>query len=231
MSVIEVEGIKVELERKRIKNFNLTVKAPYGKVKLTYPYRATKRDYETFIYSKLTWIKKQQSKFLSVKLPKPLEYKSGEKVWFLGEEYYLIVQEFHKRLVEFEKDVIHLSVLKTDTKEDKQRLLNEYYRKELYKVLFPIVKKWEPVMHVSVQETRIRNMKTLWGSCNIEARRIWLNLELIKYELDCIEYVVVHEMVHLLERLHSPRFYKLMDRFLPDWHHRQALLNQKLNKK
>lgn len=228
MQLIEIEGITIKLERKRIKNFNLTVRAPYGEVRLSYPYRARKKDYEYFIQSKITWIKKQQAKFKSVKTPKPLEYKSGEKVWFLGEENYLNVQISSKRFVKTDRKYVYLSVLKSDTKLEKEALLSAFYRKELYSILLPLVKKWEPIMKVNVSETRIRNMKTLWGSCNINVHRIWLNLQLIKYEKDCIEYVVVHEMVHLLERLHSPRFYKLMDDFLPDWRQRQALLNQKI---
>lgn len=204
MRVFEIEGIKVELERKRVKNFNLTVRSPHGEVKLTYPYRATKQDYGTFIQSRIPWIKKQQNKFKNLTVPPPLEYVTGEKVWFLGKEFELIVKISPKRLVEFTQDEIHIAVLKTDTKQEKQKLLNEFYRKELYKLLNPMVKKWEPIMQVTVQETRIKNMKTLWGSCNIKAQRIWLNLELAKYDIDCIEYIVVHEMVHLLERLHSP---------------------------
>lgn len=226
MHFIEIEGIKVHLQRKRIKNFNLTVKAPYGEVKLSYPYRASKKDYEYFILSKISWIKKQQIKFSNIEVPKPLQYKSGEKIWFLGEEYHLVVQVSSKRLVEIKNNKMYLFVLKTDNIQERKQLVHDYYRKEFYLILLPIVKKWEPIMQVSVDETRIRNMKTLWGSCNINARRIWLNLQLIKYEIDCIEYVVVHEMVHLHERLHSPRFYKLMDHFLPDWRQRQALLNQ-----
>jgi len=225
MRVFEIEGIKVELKRKRVKNFNLTVRSPHGEVKLTYPYRATKQDYETFIQSRIPWIKKQQNKFKNLTVPAPLEYITGEKVWFLGKEFELIVKMSPKRLVEITEDEIHLAVLKTDTKKEKQKLLNEFYRKELYKLLNPMVKKWEPIMQVTVQETRIKNMKTLWGSCNIKAQRIWLNLELAKYDIDCIEYIVVHEMVHLLERLHSPRFYRFMDDYLPDWRHRKTLLN------
>lgn len=227
MHVIEIEGIKIQLERKRIKNFNLTVNAPYGEVKLTYPYHVRKQDYERFIYSKLAWINKQRAKFYNKKTPKSLEYKSDEKVWLLGKEKYLTVQVAPKRHVEMKNNKVYLFILKTDTKKEKEQLLHEFYRRELYGILLPLVKKWEPIMRVSVNETRIRNMKTLWGSCNINVHRIWLNLQLAKYENDCIEYVVVHEMVHLLERLHSRRFYKLMDEFLPDWRHRQALLNQK----
>lgn len=228
MQVIKIEGIEIQLEKKQIKNFNLSVKAPYGEVKLTYPYRVRKQDYERFIYSKLTWIKKQQAKFPNVKMPKPLEYRTGEKIWFLGKETYLTVEVSSKRFVEVKGNEVYLFVLKTDIKQEKEQLLHEFYREELYGILLPLVKKWEPIMQVSVHETRIRNMKTLWGSCNINVHRIWLNLQLVKYEKDCIEYVVVHEMVHLLERLHSARFYKLMDGFLPDWSQRQALLNQKI---
>ena len=227
MGFIEIEGIKIQVEKKRIKNFNLRVSGPYGEVKLTYPYRVNKEECHYFIRSKLSWIKKQQNKYKNVKIPKPLAYDTREQHLFLGEELALNVQLASRRFVEINDNQINLSVLKSDTKKEREELLYSFYRMKLYDILFPLVKKWEPIMQVKVNETRIRNMKTLWGSCNIQAHRIWLNLQLVKYDYKCIEYVVVHEMVHLLERLHSPRFYQLMDEFLPDWRKRQQLLNQK----
>lgn len=229
MSFIEVEGIKVQLEKKRIKNFNLRVKAPYGEVKLSYPHRVKKQECYRFVQSKISWIKKQQMKFYNLKVPEPLMYTTGEKIFFMGEEKELYVELSTKRFAEMRGNKLCLFVLESDTKVEKKQLMNEYYRKELYKVLFPLVKKWEPIMQVSVKETRIKNMKTLWGSCNIRAARIWLNLKLAEYDIKCIEYVVVHEMVHLLERLHSPRFYRLMDEFLPNWRHFQDKLNRKID--
>ena len=227
MQVITIEDVKIEVERKKVKNFNLTVKAPNGKVKLTYPYHASEQDYQKFLYSKINWIKQKQNKYKNFKVPKQLEYKTGEKVWFLNHKYDLKIKFSTKRSVKLSDNNISLYILKTDLKVDKQKLLNEFYRGELYKILYPLVKKWELPMKVVVNETRIRNMKTLWGSCNIKARRIWVNLELIKYDKKCIEYVVVHEMVHLLERLHSKRFYKLMDKYLPDWREREIILNKR----
>lgn len=227
MDFIEIEGIKIQLEKKRIKNYNLRVSAPYGEVKLTYPYRIKKAECYYFIQKKLPWIKKQQNKYKNVKVPLPLAFKTGEKLFFYGKEHIINVQLSSKRCVDVNQGEINLFVLKTDEKKDREKLLHSYYRKELYDTLYFLVNKWEPIMQVKVNETRIKNMKTLWGSCNIQAKRIWLNLHLVKYDIDCIEYVVVHEMVHLLERLHSPRFYQLMDQFLPDWRKRQKLLNQK----
>ncbi len=227
MDFIEIDGIKIQTEKKRIKNFNLKVSGPYGEVKLTYPYRIKKEECYDFIQSKLTWIKKQQNKYKNVKIPKPLAYETGEKLSFLGEKMNLNVELSSKRFIEIYNNQINLGVLKSDTKKEREELLYSFYRIKLYDILFPLVNKWEPIMQVKVNETRIKNMKTLWGSCNIQAHRIWLNLQLVKYDFKCIEYVVVHEMVHLLERLHSPRFYRLMDEFLPDWRTRQKLLNQK----
>lgn len=227
MNFIEIEDIKIHIEKKRIKNFNLTVRAPSGEVKLTYPYHVRKRDLNIFIQRKLPWIKKQQQKYHNIKVPEPLMYKSKEKIYYLGKEKELNVKESAKRFVEIKDDHLNLYVLKTDTRKERERLINEFYRGELYEVLIPLVNKWEPIMQVRVNETRIKNMKTLWGSCNINARRIWLNLKLANYDVKCIEYVVVHEMVHLLERLHSPKFYKLMDRFLPHWRDTEDKLNKK----
>lgn len=226
MKNIEVEGIKVQIEKKRIKNFNLTVKAPLGEVKLTYPSHLKQQDAYQFIKKKLAWIHKQQAKFNTMTVPKPLEYIDGEKIFFLGEGNKLNLQIASKRSVTKSANQIYLNILEKDTKKEKEQLLNAFYRNELYKVIKPIVEKWEPIMQVEVYETRIKNMKTLWGSCNIKAQRIWLNLQLAKYDKQCIEYVIVHEMVHLHERLHNKRFYTLMDKYLPDWKERERMLNK-----
>lgn len=226
MKNIEVEGIKVQIEKKQIKNFNLTVRAPYGEVKLTYPSHLKQQDCYRFIKKKIAWIQKQQVKLKAMKLPKPLDYRDGERIYLLGEANKLNLQLASKRSVTKSVNQIYLNILKNDTRKEKEQLINEFYRKELYQVIKPIVKKWEPIMQVEVYEARIKNMKTLWGSCNIKAQRIWLNLQLAKYDKQCIEYVIVHEMVHLHERLHNKRFYRLMDKYLPDWKEREHVLNR-----
>src|SRR5699024_12166627 len=125
-----------------------------------------------------------------------LIYKTGKKVWFLNHEYDLKIKFSTKRSVKLSDNNISLYILKTDLKVDKEKLLNEFYRGELYKILYPLVNKWELPMKVVANETRIRNMKTLWASCNIKARRIWVNLDLIKYDKKRIENVYVHVMVY-----------------------------------
>ncbi len=109
-------------------------------------------------------------------------------------------------------------------RDERQVLLEDWYRRQLKKVIPDFISRWEPVLGVHVKEWRVRKMKTRWGSCNIQAQRIWLNLELAKKPLKCLEYIIVHEMNHLLERYHNTRFYRLMDSWMPDWRDYKELL-------
>jgi predicted metal-dependent hydrolase len=123
---------------------------------------------------------------------------------------------------------LELHVRRRSRLDERQRTLHEWYRGELKLLIPPLVDKWQPLLGVSVAEWGVKRMRTRWGTCNIRARRIWLNLELAKCPVECLEFVVVHEMVHLLERRHSVRFKSLMDTFLPDWRERQRTLGGRL---
>ncbi len=215
---IEVSGIEVEVSQKRIKNLYLRVSKQTGKVRASVPLFVSERGIREFIQSRTEWIRKQQKKIKS-RIPKEeLSYKDGSAHYFKGEKKHLEVKTTSGReTVELIDDRFIIKVKDLSDVQKVEKLLTEWYRAFLKNEIPKLIDKWEPVMEVKVREFGVRKMKTRWGTCNINKKRIWLNLELAKKSPGCLESVVVHEMVHLLERYHNKRFYGFMDRFLPDW--------------
>jgi hypothetical protein len=228
MENIKVGEIRVRVERKDIKNIHLSVHPPDGKVKLSVP-KTTKEDtIRLFLISKITWIKKQQKKFDNQARQSPREYISGESHYFFGKRYRLNVYETNKKQrVEIKNNsYIDLYVRPNSTVEKREDVMKEWYREELKKVIPEYINKWEKTMDIQLNFWGVKQMKTKWGSCNADRKRIWVNLELAKKNPRCLEYVIVHEMVHLKERKHSDRFKKLMDKYLPNWRAVKRELNE-----
>lgn len=224
---IDIGEIKVEVIQKDIKNVHLSVYPPDGRVKIAAPYRMDPDTIRMFAISKLAWIRKMQVKILSQDRETPREYRNRESHYFLGKRYLLRVkQKEAKPTVTLKYDKIQLQVRPETDIAQKQTLLQEWYRAELKKLLPNMIAKWEKKMDLQVSEFSIRRMKTKWGSCNPDAKRIWINLELAKKPLGCLEYIVVHEMAHLLERSHNNRFIAYMDHFLPQWRELKEELNR-----
>ena len=220
MEKIIINNIEIELTKKNIKNLHLSVHPPDGRVKISAPQYMDTDTIRLFAISKLSWIRKQQKKFINQERQPEREYVSGESHYFLGQRYLLNVIYTNKRKQGVEirnKKYIDLYVRENTPKHLRERVMTEWYRRELKKLIPPIIAKWEPIIGVGVNEFGVKKMKTRWGSCNPKAKRIWLNLELVKKSPTCIEYVVVHEMTHLLERKHNERFIAYMDKFLPNW--------------
>jgi predicted metal-dependent hydrolase len=223
-----VADIEVQLIKKNIKNLYLSVLPPDGQVRISAPKKMDDEAIRLFVVSKLSWIKKQRAKFQNQERQPERELVSGESHYLWGERYLLnvIYTDKRKQGVEIRnKTYLDLFVRENSDKEQRQKVMREWYRRELKAVIPSIIQKWEPVMGVKVQDWGVKLMKTKWGSCNTKAGRIWLNLELAKKNPACLEYTVVHEMVHLLERLHNERFVAYMDEFLPNWRSIKAELN------
>jgi hypothetical protein len=223
---ITIDGIHIELERKRVKNVNLTIYPPDGRVRISAPHRMSEKKLHQVIRSKLPWIKRHRTQIKSKAWVKPYKYVSGERHAFMGEVYQLdVIQHDAAPSIEIQADdKILLRVRRGSSREKREKVLREWYRAELKKLIPPLIARWEPVIGVEVAEWGVKRMKTRWGSCNTKAHRIWVNLELAKHPIERLEYIVVHEMVHLLEHRHNKRFYAYMDRFLPEWRqHREAL--------
>jgi predicted metal-dependent hydrolase len=214
-----IAGIQIELERKHIKNVNFTIYPPDGRVRVSAPKHMKDEDLYEIIRSKIPWINRHRERIIHQERPGPLTYLSGERHAFLGKLYTLKVYEHDGRSkVSFgQDDTILMWMRHGSSIKQRERLLIEWYRRQLKMRIPAIIARWEPVLGVKVAGWGVKRMKTRWGSCNTEAHRIWLNLELIKHPEEVLEYIVVHEMVHLLERRHNKRFYSYMDQFLPEW--------------
>lgn len=228
MHQIQVGGLKVDVVRKNIKNLHLGVYPPDGRIRIAAPLRVNDEAIRLAIVSKLTWIKKQQSRFLAQERQSEREFIYRESHYFFGNRYLLnIIEQSGPSKVKLQnKTRINLYVPVGSNGSKREQVLIEWYRRELKALIPPLISKWEEIMGVTVEDWGVKKMKTKWGSCNIQSRRIWLNLELAKKPVQCLEYVVVHEMVHLLERKHNDHFKGLMDEFLPQWKHYRNILNQ-----
>jgi predicted metal-dependent hydrolase len=222
-----VDGITVEVVRKGIKNLHLGVYPPAGRVRVAVPLAVSDEAVRLAVIGKLAWVKRQQAKYESQARQSQREMVNGESHYFLGRRYRLrVVENDGPRGVALRgKAMLEITVRPGITAEQRERVLQRWYREQLRLLIPPLVEKWEPVLGVEVADWGIKRMKTRWGTCNVDARRIWLNLELAKKPVPCLEYIIVHEMVHLLERDHSDRFVGPMDRYLPQWRLYQDELN------
>lgn len=225
---MEVGGIPFQIHRKSIKNLHIGVYPPHGKVRVSAPLHVDDNAVRLAIVARLGWIRKKRKEFEAQSRQSARELVSGESHYFQGQRYRLKVVEKPGtpgvRLAN--KSFLELQVPPGMDAIGRQGVLDRWYRRQLRAEIPPLLQRWEKVIGVQVTECRIKRMKTRWGSCNTEARRIWLNLELAKKPYPCLEYIVVHELVHLHERRHSDRFRALMDSFLPDWRLRKADLNR-----
>lgn len=225
MAKITLGQVDIEVEQKAIKNIHLSVYPPDGAVRIAAPEHLDLETIRVFALSKLSWIKKEQANFKNQRRESPRKFITREDHYFLGERYLLKVIEHNaKPKVVLKIKEIELYVRPNTSTPKRHEIMNEWYRTELKKRVPALIEKWEKRIGVSCSEFGIKRMKTKWGTCNTEAKRIWLNLELARKPLICLEYIIVHELTHLLERSHNQRFVSLMDEFMPLWRsHRQTL--------
>ena len=216
---IKVSGLLVDVVRKDIKNLHLAVYPPSGRVRVATPLRVNDEAVRLAVISRLAWIKRQQAKFAGQDRQSAREYVTGESHYFQGQRYRLnvVAQDGRAHVVIRNNRTIDLFVREGSGTAQRERVFLAWYRQQLKALIPPLIEQWEANIGVKVAEWGVKQMKTKWGACNIKARRIWLNLELAKKPVHCLEYIIVHEMVHLLERNHSDRFSTLMDQFMPQW--------------
>jgi predicted metal-dependent hydrolase len=222
---ITVSGLTVEVVRKAIKNLHLGVYPPHGRVRVAAPLAVSDDAVRLAVIGKLAWIKRQQEKFEVQPRQSRREMVRGESHYFLGQRYRLrIIQHHGAGKVLLRNKAIDLYVRPETSAEQREQVLHRWYRQQLKALIPSFLEKWQEVLGAQVADWGIKKMKTKWGACTIDARRIWINLELAKKPVECLEYIIVHELVHLLERHHNDRFQKLMDQFLPQWRlHREEL--------
>lgn len=225
---IEVSGIRIQIVRKNIKNMHLGVYPPDGRVRVSAPLHVSDETICQMIITRLQWIRRHQDKFANQQRQSEREMVTGESHYVAGKSYLLDVIEHNAPAAVCMRNntTLELRVRPGTDRDRREAILHGWYRQQLRERVPELIAKWEPVIGVSVAEWHIKRMKTRWGTCNIQARRIWINLELAKKPLQCLEYIIVHEMVHLLERHHNARFKAYMDSFLPHWRLSRDMLNE-----
>lgn len=225
--IIDFDGIPIEILRKPIKNMNLRI-YPHGEVKVSAPLKFNDTLILKFLNEKSGWIRVQYERMKARAIATPSALKTGASVPFMGKNYLLIIEEHHgPSKVQLQDELLRCFVKAGSSELLIQKLLERWYKREMAAILPELIRHWEAIIGVSVNEWGIKKMKTRWGSCNTRAHRIWLNLNLIKKPLICLEYVLVHELVHLLEASHNKRFHTLMTHFMPQWREYQILLEGK----
>lgn len=228
MHQIEIGDLLIDVVQKDIKNMHLSVYPPMGRVRIAVPLNIDDETVRLYIISKLSWIKKNQRKFENQDRQSPRAFAERESHYFQGTRYLLRIREHNAPAKVEIKTKTHIDLyIRPDTSTEQQQIiLNEWYRKQLKSQIPDIIAKWEKIIGVKVGNWGVKQMKTKWGTCNIEEKRIWINLELAKKPTNCLEYIVVHEMIHLLERHHNDRFLSYIDKFIPQW----KLFKEELNR-
>ncbi len=223
----QVRGIRVEVVRKDIKNLHLGVYPPLGRVRVAVPLVISDEAVRLAVIDKLGWIKRQKARFVQQPRQSQREMVNGESHYFLGKRYRLRVHEVDApaRVAVRGLASLDLFVRPGATPAQREDTLLRWYRAQLKAQIPALLEKWQPILGVQASYWGVKKMKTKWGSCNHTAQRLWINLELAKKSTLCLEYIVVHELVHLLERNHTERFTLLMNKFLPNWRQCRATLN------
>ena len=224
---ISVHTLTVEVVRKSIKNLHLGVYPPEGRVRVAAPLAVSDDAVKRAVIGKLGWIKRQQANFRSQARQGKREMVDGESLYFQGQRYRLrVIESTARPKVVLNKSRLELHVRPDASVEERQRVLEQWYRARLKELVVSLLKKWQPVVGAEPSAWGIRKMKTKWGSCNTEASHIWLNLELAKKPILCAEYILVHELVHLRERHHNDNFRAMMTEAMPHWQALREELNR-----
>ncbi len=230
--IIEMNGLAIEVIKKPIKNMHLRIYPPDGTVKVSAPFHFKEKTIISFLQKHRFWIETQRQRITQCTPVKEESFRTGSVIPFKGKSYTLIIQEHHgPSHVECQDHSLYAYLPHDFNLAQIEMLLEHWYKTEMQALLPSLINYWESVIRVKVKEWGIKKMKTRWGSCNTRAQRIWLNLNLIKKPTVCLEYVLVHELVHLLEASHNQRFYHLMNQFMPEWREYEYLLTGKTTRK
>jgi len=224
-SELLVEDLVIQLHRKDMRSLRLTV-TPEGEVRLSLPRHVSDSEALAFLSDKTDWIRKHLERIDKIKELEPSDFSS---IPFLGINHpaEILFHPIAPRVLMDAEGKITVYLKPGATKNSVPGVLDAWYRIELKKRVEELIREWEPVMGVQVKSFQLKRMKTRWGTCNVVDHRIWFNVELAKKSFPCIEYIVVHEMCHLHERGHGPKFKACMDKYLPHWRHLRHELNGK----
>ena len=226
-STLKLGAISVDVFKKDIKNVHLSVYPPTGQVRISAPLRMDVGTIRVFAISKLAWIKEQQKKLIGQEREPLREYIERESHYVWGKRYLLsIVETDNPPNITLRHSKMILQVRPATSAERRQAILEEWYRSQLKAAIQPLIEKWEPFVGVNIDRVFVQRMKTKWGSCSRTSASIRLNTDLAKKPRECLEYIVVHEMVHLVEPTHNGRFIGLMDSLMPNWRFYRQILNR-----
>ena len=224
---ILVANIPVEVVKKKIKNMHLSVLPPDGKVRVSAPETLSDESIIMFVRTKLGWIRKQQEKFEQQPRQSERQYVSGETLYVWGRQYFLQVEYSYKgNSLVLSGDKAILTVRKESTPKQRETFVNEWYRTCLKAEVEKYLPKWERITGLQCSSWQTKYMTTRWGTCNTVTRKIWLNLQLAKKPIECLEYVILHELAHLKVKNHGPEFVTILDQYMPNWSERRQLLNE-----
>ena len=223
---IIVSGIPVEVTKKNIKNIHLSVMPPDGMVRVSAPKFISDESIEMFVRTKIGWIKKQQEKFENQPRQSERQYVSGETLYLWGKQYFLQVDYSNKEYsLVLDGDKAFLTVRKESTVKQRESFVNEWYREHLKKEINRRIPKWENITGLKCSSWQTKYMTTRWGTCNTQTKKIWFNLQLAKKPIECLEYVILHELAHTKVRNHGADFIAIMDKHMPYWREIKKKLN------
>ncbi|MEE0879138.1 MAG: SprT family zinc-dependent metalloprotease [Treponemataceae bacterium] len=225
---ITVSGIDVQVNKKNIKNMHLSVKPPLGKVVVSAPLLLSTKSIENFVRLNLGWIKKQQEKFINQPRMSARQYVSGETYYIFGKQFFLEFIPSKKRTFKIDGTKILLYMPENSSVENRQKFVREKFRKILNEQLERLIPKWEETTKLHCESFKTKYMTTRWGTCNSKAKRIWINLQMVEKPLECLEYIILHELIHLKISNHGKDFIEMMNQFMPDWKDRKNLLNTQI---
>jgi predicted metal-dependent hydrolase len=224
---LKLGDITIDVMLKDIKNVHLSVYPPAGRVRISAPKRLKLDIVRVYAISKLGWIKQQQKRIRLQEREAPREYLDRESHYVWGKRYLLkTLEEMGPPSVDLKHSTMVLRIRPTSNREQRDAAISQWYREQIKAAASRLIPKWEPLIGVRVERFFVQHMKTRWGSCNEFTSSIRLNTDLAKKPRECLEYIVVHEMVHLLEPTHNANFVSLMDRFMPQWRLRREQLNE-----
>lgn len=227
VTTLQLGEMKVDVVLKDIKNVHLSVYPPLGRVRIAAPTRMKMETIRLYAISKLGWIKQQQKLLLAQEREAPREFIERESHYVWGKRYLLKVREHDAPpTIELKHRVMVLTVRSAKDRDRSLKIVDDWYREQLKIKIMELIAKWEPILSVRVEGYYVQRMKTKWGSCNATARTIRINSELAKKPLECLEYLVVHEMIHIIEPTHNAHFHVLMNRFMPNWKQCRQALNR-----
>ena len=223
--MLNISGISIDVSKKDIKNMHLYVKPPNGNVTVSSPLSMSDEAIERFVRTKISWIKKQVSKFDNQLRQSEREYVSGETLYVWGKQYYVQTEYGHRNSLVLSGEKAVLTVRKESTAEQRENFVREWYRDLLKAEVERLLPKWEKITDMKAACWQTKYMTTRWGTCNTKTGKIWVNVQLAKKSSDCLAYIILHELVHLVERKHNERFVSLMDKYMPMWREIKTTLN------